>query len=1439
MKITSNAFLRSLLASALLSPLHAQLYWDGSATQTADADGGTGTWDSSSANWADAATAGNNLPWAPDQTAVFGPTAGTVTLQSAGISAAGLNFQTSGYNLTGATLTLGTGTVHVAVGTATVQSAIAGTNGLTKTGSGTLMLTASSSYSGPTTINGGFLVAGVLAANGSNSSIGTGSSLILDGATFRYPSTSGNNNSFNRNITLAGDSIIDTTTGGFLFASGVISGPGALTKTGARQLIATGTNTYQGETFIQAGELQFRNLATFGTTSAGTTVADGAQVAASVNGTIHEPFTITGLGRADLAIADRRGALQSVDSATIVYAGPITLESIAAVGGTRPFTITGTISGPGSLAKIGSTTAANSVTLAGDHPNTYAGTTILGGSGRLVLAKPAGVNAIPDNVLLSSTAWNGQNAGIVLANNEQIANHAVLTWTTASYPTNGAQEDTFFRLNGYTETIGGLNFPSGNGGKAVIENRGFGDANSYPTGHLIIHVAEGTGPFTYIGGIRNTDGGSTGGVAITKSGPGMQTLGGGMSSATGALTVLDGILRLNGNLGSATSTVTGSGRLEGTGTLSGGSLQVHSGGVFAPGIEGSGTFSAAAPVSIGENGRLSLASATLSGSAILGSGGTLTGQGTITSGLTVQAGGQLLPGPTSGGIGTIQILGAVQLAGTSTFQITKSAGTASSDALAGFTAIQFGGDLILEWLDQGEPLELGDEFALFNSATATYAGNFSSISGLPELPPGLQWETTTLLTNGTIRIVDTTSTPSFSPASGGYVGPQSVTISSDSGATVYYTLDGSEPTESSPSGLSPVTGVPVPGNGVGFTIKARAKHPDFSWSATATATYNTVPDAPKWNVDNNGFWSDSANWLNQVVPNGAGMIADFTLPQTAPAEVSLDGNRTVGGLVFANPEGHPWKLTGSNFLSLDTAAESPTLEIRNVQTSIEVVLAGTKGFTKTGIGNLLLTAPNTFIGETVFRDGIVTVNSLAGNGTPSPLGAGTSLTLDGGMLRYTGLGGNILNNQFNRIVTLGPSGGTLDAQGAGFWFTSGTFTGPGPLTKTGERQLIIASANSHEGTTFVEQAEVQFRSLEAFGSPAAGTVVADGARVCAGGGLTGTILEPFTLRGDGGGNGALQANDGGTTITYAGPITLAADSGFGGGQAFTVSGPVSGPGGLTKLTANTVTFTGALSYEGATRVNAGTLQIAGTTSGPLEVTPGAVLSPAGASPGTFACGSATIQGTYAFQISAATSDSLVVNGNLDISGATLALSVLTTPTTPSYVIASYTGTRTGTFQVSGTLPEGYELEYDDENRRIILSKPAGYADFASTYGLSGNPADDFDADGLPDGVEYVLGTHPAQAGDSPPAFRLEGENMLFTFTRHHRSLADATVTVETSTDLATWPDSYLVAATTAASSPGITVSPGTLPDTDEIILSVLRAPHDTRFARLKVLLTTP
>lgn len=153
----------------------ADLFWD--ANGTAFGSGGTGSWDLTNARWSvnNDGVSGPYALWnnAAGDTAIFGSSAGTVTL-AATISAAKLRFvDVSNYILQSGNLTLsGAATIDVGMLSATapivavINSALSGTAGLNKTGGGTLTLGGSNNFTGDILINQGSLSVTASAALG-------------------------------------------------------------------------------------------------------------------------------------------------------------------------------------------------------------------------------------------------------------------------------------------------------------------------------------------------------------------------------------------------------------------------------------------------------------------------------------------------------------------------------------------------------------------------------------------------------------------------------------------------------------------------------------------------------------------------------------------------------------------------------------------------------------------------------------------------------------------------------------------------------------------------------------------------------------------------------------------------------------------------------------------------------------------------------------------------------------------------------------------------------------------------------------------------------------------------------------------------------------------------------------------------------------------------
>ena len=269
----------------------------------------------------------------------------------------------------------------------------------------------------------------------------------------------------------------------------------------------------------------------------------------------------------------------------------------------------------------------------------------------------------------------------------------------------------------------------------------------------------------------------------------------------------------------------------------------------------------------------------------------------------------------------------------------------------------------------------------------------------------------------------------------------------------------------------------------------------------------------------------------------------------------------------------------------------------------------------------------------------------------------------------------------------------------------------------------------------------------------------------------------------------------------------------GSGADLTVSGVISDYSvaglPLIKTGIGTLRLTAANTYTGTTTVNAGTLLVNGSVASPVTVKAnatlggtgrangavniqsGGTLAPGAGGTGTLATGNTTLAGSYACEIDGANCDQLAVTGNLVLTGAILsALTPGSSATAESYVIATCTGALTGVFSTTTGLPAGYSVSYDSTNKRVLVARNS-YGTWLASYGLYGADAlatADPDHDGIPNGIEFVLGSDPAVVTqDRMPAATVVGNNLIFTFRRTDASaLATPVVQLSSSPESGAW-----------------------------------------------------
>jgi autotransporter-associated beta strand protein len=569
---------------------------------------------------------------------VLGATTGGLTLAGGTLRFA------SQFNLAatrGVVLGAGGGVIDTNGFDTALSQTVSGTGGLTKSGPGTLTLSAANSYSGATTIQSGTLA---LDGNGSIAA----SSGVVDNATFDISTTNTGTTiqslSGNGAVVLGDKTLtISNASGEF---SGTIAGSGALVLTGGSEILS-GDSSYTGGTTIATGAtLQIGNGGTTGWIT-GNVVDNGVLVfdrsddinfAGDISGTGGVSFT--GTGRVTLAGHNTYTGKLGIGSGAIVHMSDIgSVTGDIANNGTLDFDNSGdqsfasNISGSGNLTFTGGGT----LTLTGN--NTYTGNTVI----------TAGM------LNISSDANLGNGGTLVLANGTGV----ILTGGgTFNHPATVAGDPVFNVASGTTVTWAGQ----------ISDGTTPGDVEVTGGGTLILTAAN-----TY-----------TGGTTI-RTGNTLQLGNGGATGSVVGTIANNGTLAINrsDNLASS-NTITGTGGMvkNGTNTLTLNAVSTYTG----------ATTVAAGRLVVGDAAHATAAIDSRTGGVTVANGASLSGFGTVAGAVanngtivTGQSSGSLtVGGLTQGSSGTL----AVELSPSASSQLTVTGaanlgGTLSANFTAG------------------------------------------------------------------------------------------------------------------------------------------------------------------------------------------------------------------------------------------------------------------------------------------------------------------------------------------------------------------------------------------------------------------------------------------------------------------------------------------------------------------------------------------------------------------------------------------------------------------------------------------------------------------------------------------------------------------------------------------------------------------------------------
>jgi autotransporter-associated beta strand protein len=1081
----------------------------------------------------------------------------------------------------------------------TVENAISGTGMLTQAGSGALTLNGTNSYSGGTEINDGSIRISQAANLGVDDGL-AGSALTINNGTLEVTNTIG---STGRILHLNDpDATIRVDSGQSLTLTGLVDGTGSLTKRGTGTLVLNNSvaNSYGGAgqaTNIDEGVLSVGNDNQLGNTAT-SIVFDTDGLGGS--GTLQASNTVT-----------------SARHVTLNYDGTIDTQ-------TNTVTLSGIIDGAGSLSKTGD----GLLELTGT--NSYSGgTDIVGGKLRA-----------SNNNALGTDVVTVESGATLLLNQVSLANDLTVGGAGAA-GTNGSID-----AEGGTSTLGGAitlsaatAIGAGPGGQLTLANSV--DNN----GHDL--TIQGAGNTIMAGEISDTGG-------LIKNGAGTLVLQGN-SSYTGATIINNGILQVNNGTGSATGS--GDVTVNNLGTLSG--LPGTGGG--AGSIEGNVTVNSGGTLLTRSGDTLALGGLTLNTSAI--SNFQL---GNPTSDALVN-----ITNPDSlilAGISTIDVVNQAGF-GTGTYHLIDYSGTAltsgqfSNLMLGGTTA---GGYLLILYNNQTDTsvdlrITTGvNEWVTDGPGNWSAAGNWANISVpngtgaaanfFKNMDAGFAFNPVVTvddsITVGTITF-DNADT-SFLLQGDGVAGHGLTLANSGSASTI--TVNQGDHTISASVALTDNLNVilntgsgslsmdcAISENSAGRTVTLNGPG-TLELGGTEANTYTGLTT-----VNGGALVLNKTDGVNAIGTGGLQIDAGATVSLLSSNQIDDTANLVLNGtFAMGTNSERITNLSGTGIVTNDAGS---VLTVGGTDSSVfSGSINGDGGLAKVGSGTLTLSGSSRYTGETNIMEGNVRVSNdsalgssdvtvasgvtlflnhanlsndmtVGGAGAAGTNGAvdaegtistlGGAITLSGATAIGAGPGG-----QLTLSYTVDNNGYDLTVQGAGDTLISADITDSGGLIKNGTGTLVLLGNNTFWGDTTINAGTIQ-TDHDNLGTSnlniGAGTL---------------KVTEDFASAQN------IILNSTFSTIEIAPDTTLIS------------TGMISGTGSLVKIGTGTLVMGNLGTYTGATRVNAGQLDVSGSlvntnsvyvaASGTLSVeglvNPGATTTVAGTLTGTGTLGNVILTG---------------------------------------------------------------------------------------------------------------------------------------------------------------------------------------------------------------------
>lgn len=507
-------------------------------------------------------------------------------------------------------------------------------------------------------------------------------------------------------------------------------------------------------------------------------------------------------------------------------------------------------------------------------------------------------------------------------------------------------------------------------------------------------------------------------------------------------------------------------------------------------------------------------------------------------------------------------------------------------------------------------------------------------------------------------------------------------------------------------------------------------------SSPANVQLSTPAGSGVWTNASGGDWATAANWTSNAIASGADAVADFTtLALTADRSVSLNGARTVGGLVFDDTDAvkNNWTLaTGTGgTLTLAASGYTPIVSVAAGTTTFSASVAGTQGLVKEGAGSLVLTGANPFTGSIAVNAGSLEVSAKSGD-VPYFVKAGATLRIGystGGGYASTNLivkgsGAAAASGAYFKGGTTYNSSGAIQLEGAPTTLRQyGTGTASIGVFDINTDGLVVKAAASGSASDanirYVSRGYGMSMRIEAGANSAAGDFIANGP-------LNVANLGLFKR-----GAGSLRLNAAATTANLAVVIS---------------------EGGVLCGIANCLGSSSAITLKSSGRLSTGAFDqtvpsVTCESGGTLELGKGSTLTTA----------AATLSGALTMVIDR---DNTPNAARLALSTGALAFGGSLTVTNESstalaagdrfqlFSAASYTGSFTGT--TLPALPAGKTWKTDQLAVDGSITVVDAYYLWAVGQGLAplASKTNDTDGDGLNELCEFALNSNPTNGRTS-------------------------------------------------------------------------------------------